>query len=294
MLDSVLPYIDGCICVDTGSSDSSKKVVTDYFKEKNIPCEIYDHPFKDFADARNFALDRAKEKKEGYAFIIDCDETLIVENGFTPKLLKQELFKHDLGTMVVRHGDAQWMRRSFFNLAKSFYWKGKAHQLAECKEPITSVDFNQLSVNVTQDGNSWKEGAVKKYSRQAELLLEEFEKNDSPRDLFYLAQAYRDSSQHEKAIEWYRKRTERKPSSPFNDSFIVYSHDDSPLFPKLEQIKEEAGGDPSNDDETTFDVEKRTHDPRIQMPKKETRFLKELLFRAPFFNVKRSIGLGMF
>ena len=37
LFDSVLPIID-CYCIcDTGSTDNTKEMITNYFKEKNIP-----------------------------------------------------------------------------------------------------------------------------------------------------------------------------------------------------------------------------------------------------------------
>jgi tetratricopeptide (TPR) repeat protein len=61
----------------------------------------------------------------------------------------------------------------------------------------------------TNDGNRSNRSAQEKFREDA-LILEEALKEtpDDPRYLFYLAQSYRDSGQHLKAIEAYKKRVE--------------------------------------------------------------------------------------
>ena len=51
LLESVSPIIDTyCIC-DTGSTDDTKEIITNFFNEKNIPGKIVEEPFKDFVKA---------------------------------------------------------------------------------------------------------------------------------------------------------------------------------------------------------------------------------------------------
>ena len=56
LLDSVLSIID-CYCIcDTGSTDNTIQIITDYFKSKNIPGKVVEEPFKNFCHNRNFSL----------------------------------------------------------------------------------------------------------------------------------------------------------------------------------------------------------------------------------------------
>ncbi len=210
MLSSVNHIVDGCVCVDTGSSDNSKQIVSEFFALQGKPCEIYDHPFVNFSDARNFALSKL-EGKEGYAFFIDCDEQLTVNTEVILDVdkLKNDL-KYDLHNIVVVLGDTSFARRNFIKIDKKFNWVGAVHEALEFDAKYSVGNITNAKINVNTDGNSWAEGREKKYLKHAEIFLNEINKTDNPnpRDLFYLAQSYKDAGQHEKAIEWYRKRAD--------------------------------------------------------------------------------------
>jgi hypothetical protein len=209
MLSSVNHIIDGCVCVDTGSSDSSKQIVKDFFEQHSKPCEIYDHPFVNFSDARNFALQKL-QGKEGYGFWIDCDEQLMINQNLIldVNILKDKL-KFDLHNINVTSGSMNFARRNFFKIEKDFKWVGAVHEILLC-ENITVGDLSDVKVFVNLDGNSWSEGQQKKYLKHAEILLAEVQKTDNPRDVFYLAQSYKDAGENEIAVAWYRKRVDMK------------------------------------------------------------------------------------
>jgi len=206
MLSSVNSIIDGCVCVDTGSSDDSKKIVKDFFEEQGKSCEIYDHPFINFSDARNFALQKLKGKSD-YGFWMDCDEQLVLPNDFDVNDFKKNILpKHQLHTSIVKSGNNTFARRNFFKIENNFRWVGAVHELLLCDDSITIGNITNITTFVNHDGNSWSEGVHEKYLRHAEILEAEVAKTNEPRDVFYLAQSYKDGGDTEKAIEWYRKR----------------------------------------------------------------------------------------
>lgn len=204
MLESVNPIIDGCVCIDTGSTDNSKDIVKKFFEDNNKPCEIYDHPFVDFEDARNYALEKVKGKSD-YSFWIDCDEILKIDDKFKLKDFKDKLSKHDSALCPVIYNSTNYARRSFLKTDKSFYWVGKVHELLYCKENETVFTIEGLTTFVYSDGSSWA-NQKEKYLGHAAILEKEVAKNNDPRDVFYLAQSYYDAGENEKSLEWYRKR----------------------------------------------------------------------------------------
>jgi len=206
MLSSVKHIIDGCVCVDTGSTDDSKQIVKEFFEKEGKPCEIYDHPFVNFSDARNFALSKLKGKCD-YGFLIDCDEQLIINQSVIMDINSfKESLNLDLHHIIVTLGENSFARRNFFKVDKSFRWIGAVHEILECDEQISIGNVSDIKIFVNRDGNSWSQGVTQKYLKHAEILLAEVEKTNSPRDVFYLAQSYKDASENEKAIEWYKKR----------------------------------------------------------------------------------------
>jgi len=76
LFDSVLPIIDFyCIC-DTGSTDNTIDIITEYFKEHNIPGKITREPFKDFGYNRTFSLQQCKDIEADLLLLLDADMVL--------------------------------------------------------------------------------------------------------------------------------------------------------------------------------------------------------------------------
>jgi len=207
LLKSVCPLLDYYVVIDTGSTDNSKQVVKDFFDSKGIPGEIHDHPFVDFEDARNYALEKLKGKAD-YGLLIDCDEQLIFKDGFNKDEFKNQLSKFDLGSIMVTYGGSVFGRTTFVKASGPFKWVGKVHEVLVGDATTTSTSLPNVEVLVLPDGNSWSEGLREKYLKHAEILKKHAEETNEPRTIFYLAQSYKDAGEHDLAIEWYRKRVD--------------------------------------------------------------------------------------
>ena len=55
---------DYWVISDTGSTDNTKELITEFFKEVDIPGEIYNDEWKDFGHNRSKALEHAFNKSE--------------------------------------------------------------------------------------------------------------------------------------------------------------------------------------------------------------------------------------
>jgi glycosyltransferase involved in cell wall biosynthesis len=83
------------IC-DTGSTDKTREIITDFFKDKNIPGELLQHEWRDFGHNRTLALQGAY-KKADYIFIFDADDT--IHGTLTiPKKLTHDFYKLKFGS----------------------------------------------------------------------------------------------------------------------------------------------------------------------------------------------------
>ena len=86
MFDAVYEVID-CYCIcDTGSTDNTEQVITEYFLEKGIPGKIIHEPFKNFAHNRNVALKSCKGMSD-YVLLLDADMILQVNKVFNKSIL---------------------------------------------------------------------------------------------------------------------------------------------------------------------------------------------------------------
>src|SRR5690606_5138351 len=87
-LESMLPIIDYWVIVDTGSTDGTQAMIKNFMKEKGVPGELHERPWKNFGHNRNEALTLAKGKAD-YIVFIDADEYFHYEPGFKlPQLTK--------------------------------------------------------------------------------------------------------------------------------------------------------------------------------------------------------------
>jgi glycosyltransferase involved in cell wall biosynthesis len=205
-LNSVCAIIDYYVVVDTGSTDNSKQIVKDFFDSKGIKGEIHDHPFVNFEDARNFAL--SKSKQTDFSLIVDPDEKLIISEGFKSSELKEQLSDADKGTIEVRNGAMVYGRMAFFRNSKPFRWQGVVHEVLLCDERIIDKSIKGIYIDATRTNEGQQGQTTAKYLQHIEMLHEAIKKNGlEPRNVFYLAQSYKDAGKPKEAIEWYEVRT---------------------------------------------------------------------------------------
>lgn len=196
-LASVKPIIDYWVIVDTGSSDGTQEMITDFMKD--VPGELHESPWKNFAHNRNEALQLAKGKAD-YVLIIDADEVLRMDPEFKmPKLDK------DLYYITTDKGGMRYERAQLINNALDWKWVGVLHEVLCCDQQKTSEILKHIANVPYPDGARSQD--PRKYHKDAELLeTAMLEDPKSTRNQFYLAQSYRDAGEHEKSLQNYEKR----------------------------------------------------------------------------------------
>jgi glycosyltransferase involved in cell wall biosynthesis len=217
LLTSVAPIIDYWAIADTGSTDGTQELITNFFKEKGIPGELIQIGWKDdFSYARNVALD-AIEDHVDYGFWIDADEELVIDTDFVKGLLLEK----DIDSISVKtiYGKVDYTRKNIWKTKVGYKWDGPIHELLSSPNEKVGYVAEGMHVIVRPEGSSW--GNVKeKYANHAKILSKYTEVNKDPRWIFYTAQSYRDSSDYETAIEWYRKRANIVNEGFYEEIFI--------------------------------------------------------------------------
>jgi len=210
LLESVCPFIDGyCIC-DTGSTDNTVELITEFFIQKNIPGKIIREPFRDFGYNRSFALNACESMPEmDYILLMDADMVLTGDALLTADTVAQ--FKQSMNTDCyhICQGTPTYFYKNvrIVRNHKGYKYWGVTHEYVQTPSGTAyeSIDINSLFIRDIGDGGSKQD----KFERDIRLLtkgLEETPNND--RYTFYLANSYRDAGQYEKAIETYKKRIE--------------------------------------------------------------------------------------
>lgn len=208
LLETVLPIIDGyCIC-DTGSTDNTKELITDFFTEREIPGKIIEEPFRDFGYNRTFAL-KACEKympEMNYILLLDADMTLIGPALTNPAEFKRSLVA-DMYHMYQGNPKFYYKNARIVRNNKGFTYWGVTHEYVNSPPNTTqgTIERDLLFIHDIGDGGA-KGDKTERDIRLLKKGLEDVPNND--RYTFYLANSYRDAGQNDMAIETYKKRVE--------------------------------------------------------------------------------------
>jgi glycosyltransferase involved in cell wall biosynthesis len=196
---SALPIIDYWVIVDTGSTDGTQEIIRRFMKEKGVPGELHERPWKNFSHNRNEALQLA-QKKADYILFIDADEYLIFDPDFKlPRLDKD--FYH----IFVSLSGTKFCRTHLINNHLKWEWKGVLHEAVYSNEARSSAVLNKVINFCTTEGARSKD--PQKYQKDAATLEEALkEEPNNTRYMFYLAQSYKNCGDNKKALEYYEKR----------------------------------------------------------------------------------------
>ncbi len=201
LFDSVSSIID-CYCIcDTGSTDNTVSLITDYFKNKNIPGKVVVEPFKNFCHNRNFALQSCLGMSD-YVLLLDADMILETKN------FKKEVLNSANSFNILQGNDSFYYQNMRIVKNNGLYkYVGVTHEYIDTPSGDIKSDLkkNEIFIRDIGDGGSKSD----KFERDIRLLLDGIkEEPANVRYYFYLANSYKDSGRFAEAINVYKKRIE--------------------------------------------------------------------------------------
>ena len=123
-LSAVRPLIDYALIVDTGSTDGTQAIITQYLSEERLPGAVIDEPWRDFAYNRSFAVAKLRERAEiDYALVMDADDILVFADGFDAPTFKAALDK-DFYNVEIHLGPTRLRRPQILSNRLEFSYKG--------------------------------------------------------------------------------------------------------------------------------------------------------------------------
>lgn len=196
-LESVKPWIDHWVIVDTGSSDGTQSCVVDAME--GVSGSLHERPWKDFSHNRNEALKLARPHAD-YVLFIDADEQLQLPHGFEWPELSADgyMFRCLLNSW-------RYYRNSLISTRLDWHWEGVIHEFLTCPQQHQWKNLQGPEILVSRDGARARDSST--YLKDIEVLKTALKREPAhARYNFYLAQSYRDAGLLAESIEQYRQR----------------------------------------------------------------------------------------
>ena len=206
-LNSVKEFVDYFVICDTGSTDGTPEIATEYFKKYNLKGEVHSRPWVNFSHNRNEAFSYA-EGKADYFMTLDADEVVAPLINGVPDLQKKVVGLPDITAdrveVMTHYGSIVYSRGMLFKQGKDFKWTWPVHEVCGSLKQKSVQSIGDVCVYPTAEGARAKDD--KRFLRDA-YVFEEWllEKPTDARAWFYLAQSYRDGGEVKKALEPLRK-----------------------------------------------------------------------------------------
>lgn len=195
---SVVDHVDKCLVIDTGVTDQSIAVARQVAGDKLVVRQFT--WIDDFAAARNFALDCARDIGGSWAITVDTDERMLFAGGVELRAL---LETSDVDVMNVEFLDARYSKERIFRLPAYVYWEGPIHESLEKmrqgrRSLLRGVRFTELAKSSEQLRN--------KLYRDLRILEAQTQNNPAnPRWFYYLGSTLKGLGRPREAIDAYEK-----------------------------------------------------------------------------------------
>ena len=207
-LENLYSYVkfDYYVICDTGSTDATKSIITNFFSEKGVAGEIHDHVWRDFGHNRTLALNAAFNKAD-YSFIFDADDKIVGDFNLVQPL-RSDSYHFKFGNGF------NYLRVLMINSRQRWQFKGVLHEFITCTEASGTSETIQGNYYVESGRRGARNNVANKYLDDARILERGFhdemnggDKGMAERYAFYCAQSYKDGGDAyiKDAIQWYER-----------------------------------------------------------------------------------------
>jgi glycosyltransferase involved in cell wall biosynthesis len=198
---SLLPHIDHAIVVDTGSTDGTPERIMELFAAAGKAVELHYEPFKNFEQARNAALRRARESNHVWDYLLLADADMEFKVNTPDWFNGGKELAYDLRQ---RGGSLGYYNRRLLSRAAQGWYVGVTHEYLDV--PATCFLDGAEFIDHADGANR-----PDKLKRDIALLETALATETRPglieRYNFYLAGSYYDLGQFDKAAKHYKLRT---------------------------------------------------------------------------------------
>jgi GR25 family glycosyltransferase involved in LPS biosynthesis/glycosyltransferase involved in cell wall biosynthesis len=203
-LQLALPFIDTWMIVDTGSIDDTRSIVQQFFASKGITGTLVERPWISFAHNRTEALQLATGVAD-FAFMLDADDLVIGK-----PLVREAVSQHTHPSYYVKFGTTYvFWRPAVFDLSFTWEFRGAVHEYAVCLDSDIGHGYIEGEYHFVYQSLGGRSKDPERFLRDIKALENELATDPTnSRTVFYLGQSNRDAGLIEKAIFYYKMRTQ--------------------------------------------------------------------------------------
>lgn len=204
-LESVKGLIDYWVIVDTGSTDGTQTIIKDFLAD--IPGELHERSWVNFAHNRNEALSLAKGKCDYFLFI-DADDRLVYSPNFAMPDLDKDYY---LILQQEKNPETPWTLNNYKPMLiknlPAFQWEGALHEYLVTDQSQSSGLLNGVINEYLNDG--CRASDPETLANDIQMLEIELEKDpENRRNVFYIAQTHVRAKNYAEALPYFVKRAE--------------------------------------------------------------------------------------
>lgn len=197
--------IDTFLIIDTGSEDTTKEKVHEFFTKNKIKQGyLEEEPFVDFATSRNHVLTRAEILFPDATFFIMIDAEWYLYNAKELiQFCKTQQNQHYPAYVIDLNSKLHTFRNCcLFRRTAKLRYKGVVHETIDCKQKCGLVPPSIYFMWDPSRGGEQK--TCHRLYRDLHLLTKSFEENPhDARTIFYLAQTHSCLNNFEEAVKLY-------------------------------------------------------------------------------------------
>ena len=203
-------FIDYWTIIDTGSTDNTKEIIKSELSD--IPGNLYEEPFVDFAHSRNRSLELSSKTCK---YTIILDDSYILHGGQKLRQLlsksKQSCFSLNIGNFRNNFLQNEYTSIRIIKTSDNLKYKYRVHEHIDVnKKYIQEITEPDIFIN-DLDSMEHKNRSVNRYNKDIQLLLlDHKDYPNDPRVIYYLAKTYYNLERYNDALLYYRKLNELK------------------------------------------------------------------------------------
>jgi predicted O-methyltransferase YrrM len=206
MLSENLNLIDSWTILDTGSTDNTIEIINNVLVG-NKNGNLYQEPFINFKDSRNRLLELAGTKCK---FNLMLDDTYIIKgdlHGFLNEI-RSDQYSNSF-TLFIHSDDTKYGSNRIIKSNSGLKYIHKIHEVIAPENNINIVIPEDKVYIIDKRYDYMEKRTIDRKQLDFKLLFEEIDEDpNDPRNYYYLAQAYNQIEDYEKAFFYFMKRYE--------------------------------------------------------------------------------------